>query len=167
MAAVLLLNTAAATQDTAVDALAIEVLGATDLGWANTVQVVGFKGEVLGACHPPGTHRGAGGMLLGGGVLVPAGLWLGLQWNGMFVAVAAAVVACLGCALPLLPPDGRRRPADASGGAGSGALAGLRALWRLGRTPVLALAATYKLGEAMARLPPRALGGRHAHPRAG
>ena len=83
--AILALNFAAATQDIAVDGLAVDLLkkgtsdnddfGAKMLGWGNSAQVIGYK------C----------GMLIGGGVLVWVSASLG--WTAVFVLMAAIYAA--------------------------------------------------------------------------
>lgn len=75
MALLLMLNALAATQDVAVDGMAIDLLANEELGLGNAAQVVGFKA----------------GMTVAGGVLV----WLTarIDWSGAFLCMAAAVVA--------------------------------------------------------------------------
>jgi PAT family beta-lactamase induction signal transducer AmpG len=75
MAVLLLLNALAATQDIAVDGLAVDILPPSELGVGNAAQVVGYKV----------------GMLMAGGVLVWASAWLG--WSGAFLVMAAVVLA--------------------------------------------------------------------------
>ncbi len=69
--AVFFMNLFAATQDIAVDGLAVDLLGPKDLGPGNAAQVVGYKA----------------GMLISGGLL----LWLNkyIGWDGLFVVMAA------------------------------------------------------------------------------
>jgi len=74
---VLAMNLFAATQDIAVDALAVSWLEPHQLGPGNAVQVVGYKL----------------GMLTGGGLLVWASTWIG--WAGLFYATAALMVVVL------------------------------------------------------------------------
>ena len=69
-----LLNFFAATQDIAVDALAVAILSREELGHGNTAQVVGYKI----------------GSIFGGGVLVWFLDWIG--WTGMFLALTALYV---------------------------------------------------------------------------
>jgi PAT family beta-lactamase induction signal transducer AmpG len=70
---VMAMNVVAATMDIAVDGLAVEILGAGELGFGNAAQVVGYKV----------------GMLLGGGVL----LWASAryEWRTLFFALAGLV----------------------------------------------------------------------------
>ena len=144
---VVVMNLLAATQDIAVDGLAVDLLQGRDLGPANTAQVVGYKA----------------GMLVGGGVLMqfyPVIGWRGLLWiiAGLFLLVMAVV-------LPMKevppPPD----PGDPAPGAPAApppraieqtrsslaslldalykTLAEPQALW------LLVFVATYKLGESL------------------
>jgi len=70
LVSVFFMNLIAATQDIAVDGLAVDLLGPTELGHGNAVQVVGYKA----------------GMLISGGVLVwLSGFW---GWNGLFLSMA-------------------------------------------------------------------------------
>lgn len=88
---ILLMNLFAATQDIAVDALALSVLSPSQLGPANAIQVVGYKL----------------GMLTGGGLLVWASARIG--WNGLFFAIALLMGVVLLIAL------GVREPASSAG----------------------------------------------------
>ncbi len=74
---ILLLNLFAATQDIAVDGLAVELLGPGELGLGNAAQVVGYKL----------------GMLTGGGLLVAASRFIG--WQGLFLGMAALCLAVM------------------------------------------------------------------------
>lgn len=49
VAAILVMNTFAATMDVAVDGLAVDMIGKSDLGHANSAQVVAFKGGMFAA----------------------------------------------------------------------------------------------------------------------
>lgn len=71
------LNIFAATQDIAVDGLAIKILHADELGQGNTAQVVGYK---LGS-------------MFGGGVLI----WLNRQmgWTGLFFVLAVVYLEAI------------------------------------------------------------------------
>ncbi len=68
---VFLMNVFAATQDIAVDGLAVDILGPSELGHGNAAQVVGYKT----------------GMLLTGGLLVWLSKYMG--WGGYFAVMAA------------------------------------------------------------------------------
>jgi hypothetical protein len=70
---VLLMNLFAATMDIAVDGLAVDLLELHELGKGNIAQVVGYKI----------------GMLTGGGLLVWASGWIGLE--GLFLSMAGLV----------------------------------------------------------------------------
>jgi PAT family beta-lactamase induction signal transducer AmpG len=74
---VLAMNLFAATQDIAVDALAVSWLEPHQLGPGNAVQVVGYKL----------------GMLTGGGLLVWASAWIG--WTGLFQTMAVLMIVVL------------------------------------------------------------------------
>lgn len=78
---VLLMNFCAATQDIAVDGLAVELLSGEELGPGNAAQVVGYKL----------------GMLTGGGLLVWASGQLG--WQGLFVGMALLLLGVMAVAL--------------------------------------------------------------------
>jgi PAT family beta-lactamase induction signal transducer AmpG len=130
MAVLLFLNAAAATQDIAVDGLAVDLLPAEELGMGNAAQVVGYKV----------------GMLLAGGVLVWASAWLG--WSGAFW-VMAALVAVVAVVLSLV-----EEPSTATGADRTASVAQiLDTLWRSLQTPgmatALAVVATYKMGESI------------------
>ncbi|MCX4245425.1 MFS transporter [Paraliomyxa miuraensis] len=73
----LVLNVFAATQDVAVDGLAVDLLQDQQLAPGNAAQVSGFKL----------------GNLVGGGVLLSVTLWLG--WSGAFGIMAALLLASL------------------------------------------------------------------------
>ena len=74
---ILLLNFCAATQDIAVDSLAVGMLNSDDLPLGNTAQVVGYK---LGS-------------IFGGGILVWFLEYLG--WRGLFLALAFLYIEAL------------------------------------------------------------------------
>jgi MFS transporter, PAT family, beta-lactamase induction signal transducer AmpG len=122
---VLLMNLIAATQDIAVDGLAVDVLGRRELGAGNTAQVVGYKI----------------GMLIGGGLLVSLNDTIG--WPGIFTGIA---VLCLLAPLVLLPFRESPRVAAERPQV-------LRELWRAMRVPgtgwLLVFCGTYKVGETM------------------
>ncbi len=71
---VFLMNLVAATQDIAVDGLAVDILGSGELGYGNAAQVVGYKA----------------GMILSGGLLVWLSSYLG--WKGYFLVMACAAL---------------------------------------------------------------------------
>ena len=76
---VFLMNLFAATMDIAVDGLAVDVLHASELGIGNATQVVGYKV----------------GMLMGGGLLVWASAEFGLGWSGIFFLMAGVVAGVM------------------------------------------------------------------------
>lgn len=131
LACIFLMNLCAATQDIAVDGLAVDILKPDELGPGNAAQVAGYKV----------------GMILGGGILV----WLAGRagWGALFLTMAAVA------ALPLIFIL-HYREADSSGPAGaarpkpSDILHALAAALRApGALPFLVFLATYKTGEAM------------------
>jgi PAT family beta-lactamase induction signal transducer AmpG len=92
------LNVLAATQDVAVDGLAVDLLRDEELGPGNASQVAGFKL----------------GNLFGGGVLLALSGWLG--WSGDFAVMAA----CLCVAWVLVFAHREAPPAAAPGSGGVG-----------------------------------------------
>ena len=130
---ILLLNLFAATQDIAVDGLAVELLGEKELGLGNAAQVVGYKL----------------GMLTGGGLLVAASRFVG--WQGLFLAMAAL---CLGVMFVTYrfreSSEVVREHHD--GPPLKEVLSRMLASFKLpGAGWLLIFIATYKLGEVMAR----------------
>lgn len=124
------LNLLAATQDIAVDALAIRWLEPAELGPANAVQVVGYKL----------------GMLTGGGLLVWASGKIG--WSGLFYAMAALMLTVMLVSLTIPEPPARESVASES-------IRSLFArLWEALRGPesaaLIGVVATYKTGESLA-----------------
>ena len=71
MANLFVMNLIAATQDIAVDGLAVDILGEGELGYGNAAQVVGYKG----------------GMIISGGLMV----WLSsiTGWGNLFIIMSA------------------------------------------------------------------------------
>ncbi len=130
LGAVLAMNLFAATQDIATDGLAVDSLADGELGYGNSVQVVGYKI----------------GMLTGGGLLV----WLAGKagWPALFSGMALIQGAC---ALAVL----RYRAASTTqAGAGRiGVRLVLRTLVRVlqarASRPLLVLCVSYKVGESM------------------
>lgn len=128
MVAMFVLNTIAATQDIATDALAVELLPPAERGFANGLQVAGYRI----------------GMVVGGGVLL--GVYNELGHRGLFAVMATLT------ALSTLPVLLTREPrtlrettarADLFGGAHFLRLPGA---WR-----IMALVVVYKAGEAAAQ----------------
>lgn len=133
LALVLAMNFLAATQDIAVDALAVDLLEPGELGAGNTAQVVGYKA----------------GMLTGGGFLVAASASFG-GWRGLFFAMGGL---CLGVMLLALTV---REPGTGAHEAAPRVTwrefpGRLRALLELpGAGWLFVAVATYKLGESLA-----------------
>jgi PAT family beta-lactamase induction signal transducer AmpG len=133
---VFLMNLFAATRDVAVDGLAVDVLEISELGHGNVAQVVGYKI----------------GMLTGGGLLVWASGTIG--WEGLFVAMAVLVLACLLVTLAWRETDQARLREPASPLVHPGFAEIFAALRRIvtesGAGWLLLFIGTYKLGETMA-----------------
>ena len=136
-ALILAMNFFAATQDIAVDALALQWLRHDELGPANAVQVVGYKL----------------GMLIGGGVLV----WLSgrIGWSGLFYAMAGLMALVLLISLGIPEPKWeaeREHARETAGGTSFGELGRrLRAAWQQPATAALiVIVLTYKMGETLA-----------------
>lgn len=83
---IIVMNFLTATQDIAVDGLAIDLFKGKELGSANVAQVVGYKI----------------GMLVGGGILLRASASIG--WRGMLFAIAAMIATVIGSVLLLREP---------------------------------------------------------------
>jgi MFS transporter, PAT family, beta-lactamase induction signal transducer AmpG len=132
---VFLMNLFAATQDIAVDGLAVRWISPEQLGVANAFQVVGYKL----------------GMLTGGGLLLWASTHIGYQ--GMFNAMAGLMLIVLLVALSLREPASDPRAAD-----GGDARSSIRAvivqlkdaLRDRAALPLFGVILTYKLGESLA-----------------
>ncbi|WP_437648507.1 MFS transporter [Sorangium sp. So ce362] len=131
LALVFLMNLLAATQDIAVDGLAIDLLGHGELGLANAAQVVGYKV----------------GMLVAGGLLVWASAWIG--WRGQFGAMAALILLSVLASLALREPPASEVEARARRSLREVFATVLVALRAPGALWVVAFLGTYKLGEAM------------------
>jgi MFS transporter, PAT family, beta-lactamase induction signal transducer AmpG len=128
LALVLLMNLFAATQDIAIDALAIDLLEPHELGRGNALQVVGYKV----------------GMLTGGGVLVWTSTWIG--WHGMFIAMAILVAIVLAVTVRAREPSGVESSRMTIGDV----LRRAKEMFALpGMGWVVLFVATYKIGEAM------------------
>lgn len=126
-----LMNLCAATQDIAVDALAVSLLDDDELGPGNALQVVGYKL----------------GMLTGGGLLVWASARIG--WSGLFYAMAGLMAVVLLVSLSLKERDSKAITAPS---VDFGAL--LQRLYEALKQPetaaLIAIVTTYKMGESMA-----------------
>lgn len=125
MSAVLLLNLVAATQDIATDGLAVDMLEAEERGFANGLQVAGYRV----------------GMIVGGGVLLIFHDRLGASLT--FLAMAALTALAT---LPIIVArEPRRAPRDT--GRRSSTVHFLR---RPGAARLLLLIVAYKAGDAFA-----------------
>jgi MFS family permease len=133
---VLGMNLLAATLDVAVDGLAVDVLAPPELGQGNVAQVVGYKV----------------GMLTGGGLLVWASGRIG--WEGLFLAMAGLVLACLLVTLfwreRELAPPGRPDSPLVHPRLGEIVATLGRVTATQGAGWLLLFIGTYKLGESMA-----------------
>jgi len=133
---VFVMNFFAATQDIAVDGLAVDLLGETELGPGNAAQVVGYKL----------------GMLTSGGLLVAATGLIG--WPGLFAAMALCTWAVLILSLTYREPAPPAAATPSSESASPRSLrdvlaALVRALSVPGTPWLLAFIACYKIGETM------------------
>jgi RhtX/FptX family siderophore transporter len=126
MTAVLLLNLLAATQDIATDGLAVDLLAPAERGFANGIQVAGYRV----------------GMIVGGGLLLILHDRLGP--DGTFLSMAALT------AFATLPIVMAREPAGARGEADSTSSNLPHFLRRPGAFRLLGLIVTYKAGDAFA-----------------
>jgi MFS transporter, PAT family, beta-lactamase induction signal transducer AmpG len=131
LGSVFLMNLFAATQDIAVDGLAVDILKAKDLGHGNAAQVVGYKA----------------GMLLSGGLLVWLSSYYG--WRGLFLLMAAVALIpfiMLAFYREHAPDTAPHAPRIDLGAilARAGAALGAPGAWRL-----VLFIGTYKLGEVM------------------
>jgi len=125
MAAVLLLNLLAATQDIATDGLAVDMLAPSERGVANGLQVAGYRM----------------GMIVGGGALLILHDRLGA--SGTFAAMAALAALAT---FPIVVVREPRRPPAAVTQSGRT----LHFLRRPGALRLVALIVVYKSGDAFA-----------------
>ncbi len=127
----LLMNLFSATQDIAVDGLAVDTIKPHDLGLANIAQVVGFKVGMI-----------AGSLLI-------ARVYARVGWSGVLWIIAGLVVLVALSVIPLREPPPEPRTAEVRSSIGTvlGKLfATLRspgALW------LVLFVGTYKIGEGM------------------
>lgn len=131
---VLLMNLFAATQDIAVDGLAVDLLEERELGAGNAAQVVGYKL----------------GIITGGGLLVA--LFAASGWSSLFFAMAGLCLAVMTIVLFV-----KERPPALVGGAPPAALTWPELFARLRRLVsrsevrwLLVAVASYKMGETLA-----------------
>jgi predicted MFS family arabinose efflux permease len=124
---VFVMNLFAATQDIAVDGLAVRILEPRELGRGNAIQVVGYKL----------------GMLFGGGLLAWSSAYLG--WRGLFLVMAGAMALVLLATALFREPASVAAPDRASIGSILKRL--LDAARARGSGLLLLAVATYKTGE--------------------
>ena len=132
MGVLLVLNALAATQDIAVDGLAVDLLPPSELGLGNAAQVVGFKL----------------GMTMAGGVLVWLTAWI--DWSGAFLCMAVLILAV--AAVLWLTPEPGFTTDDAvdTGPRVREIIEGLkRTMTEPGMVLILAVIGTYKMGESV------------------
>lgn len=135
LALVFLMNLFAATQDIAVDALAVSWIRPGDLGIANAFQVVGYKL----------------GMLTGGGLLLWASARIG--YSGMFTVMAVLILIVMLVALAM-----REGPVSQDSDTQTSEELTLRDIWVLlkealrsrATLPLIAVIVSYKAGETLA-----------------
>jgi MFS family permease len=131
LALIFVMNLLAATQDIAVDGLAVDLLGVSELGAGNAAQVAGYKV----------------GMLLGGSLFVWASVWVAprLLFFGLAaIALAAAATAAATHEAPRSHQD------HASASLRDIVAALVAALRSPGNRALLLFIGTYKVGEGMA-----------------
>jgi MFS family permease len=131
-AVILVMNLLAATQDIAVDALAVSWLGPEQLGPANAIQVVGYKL----------------GMLTGGGLLVWASARIG--WAGLFQAMAALMLGVLLISLRLPEVPNEELGPSTPVALRTIAVRLRDAFKQPTMTALLLVVVTYKMGETLA-----------------
>lgn len=130
---VLLMNLLAATQDIAVDGLAVDLLGKDDLGHGNAIQVAGYKV----------------GMIASGGLLMAAVGWIG--WGGLLAGMGLLTLLTLAATFaydePAAPAAAKEGQAPQTLGAVVGALGA--ALRRPGALWLVGFCAVYRIGESL------------------
>lgn len=127
----LLLNLFSATQDIAVDGLAVDTIKGQDLGLANIAQVVGFKG----------------GMIVGS--LLLARTYLTLGWGGILCVIAGLIVLVAVAVLPLREPPVEIETKETRSSLGEVLRQMLRSLRTPGALWLVLFVGTYKIGEGM------------------
>lgn len=129
---VLLMNVFAATQDIAVDGLAVDLLDERELGAGNAAQVVGYKI----------------GMLTGGALLV--GLFAKGSWSSIFLSMAALCALVMTLVLFVREPESKQ-PGGAAPVRWPELVRRIKELISRREVRWLLLAvATYKMGETLA-----------------
>jgi MFS family permease len=132
LALILLLNLFAATQDIAVDGLAVDLLQGQDLGPANIAQVVGYKA----------------GMLFAAGLLVPLRPRIG--WDGILYALGGILLLWAIGLLFFREPAAAAKVAEKRRSLRAVVDEVLRSLRAPGATWLVLFVASYKVGEEMA-----------------
>jgi MFS family permease len=128
---ILLLNFLTATQDIAVDGMAVDLFKGQQLGPANVAQVVGYKI----------------GMLVGGGVLLRASANIG--WRGMLFALSALTFVVMLAVLPLREPTDHSRQSEVRQHLSDVVATLLRQLRAPAGLWLLLFIGTYKIGETL------------------
>jgi len=128
---ILVMNFLTATQDIAVDGMAVDLFKGQELGPANVAQVVGYKI----------------GMLVGGGLLLRASASIG--WRGMLFAIAGLIFVVLLSLLPLREPIHAVRIAEVRQHLSDVVVTLLRQLRTRAGLWLLAFVGTYKIGETL------------------
>ncbi len=126
------MNLVAATQDIAVDGLAIDLLAPHELGGGNTAQVVGYKL----------------GILIGGQLFVFLGVIF--HWPVLFLGMAGVVLVAL--AATFFVEEQPRHTHGEAGRIGEVVTELGRALVLPGSGALIAFIATYKIGESLAEV---------------
>ncbi|MDP1822075.1 MAG: MFS transporter [Archangium sp.] len=129
---VLLMNVFAATQDIAVDGLAVDLLDKRELGAGNAAQVVGYKI----------------GMLTGGALLV--GLFAKGSWSSIFLSMAALCALVMTLVVFVKEPESKQPGGTASVSWPELVKRLKELLARPGVRWLLLAVATYKMGETLA-----------------
>ncbi|HET9930272.1 MAG TPA: MFS transporter [Polyangiaceae bacterium] len=124
LVAVFLTNLFAATQDIATDALALDVLPTERRGFANGIQVAGYRV----------------GMITGGGAILL--VFDALGWSASFAVMGAVMLLLSGPVLLLSEPEPTASPSQSPLGG--------HFLRRKDALPILSLLVTYKFGDAFA-----------------
>jgi MFS family permease len=127
----LLMNLFSATQDIAVDGLAVDTVRGQDLGLANTAQVVGFKA----------------GMIVGSLLLARAYVRIG--WSGVLWVIGGLIVLVALSVLPLREPPPEVKTAQVRSSLGQVLRQMLRTLRTPGALWLVLFVGTYKIGEGM------------------
>jgi MFS transporter, PAT family, beta-lactamase induction signal transducer AmpG len=129
--AIFVMNLFAATQDIAVDGMAVDLLRPSELGLGNAVQVVGYKV----------------GILIASGTLVWLSQWI--RWSGMLFATAGLILCVFVITLFAREPSPEAAVLAKRRSFGEIFKEMMRALLLPGTGWLILYLATYKLGEYM------------------